>query len=321
VTDNQIQSGASEQGDTAVRGGGIVKRLAAPLFLPFVLCLGAKSLAAQSQPSPSSSPALGPPPPATIALTQGTRIELAVIRPVWAISAKAGDPLYAQVSFPAIVDGHVALPAGAFVQGTIEGVTRPTRRTNRGEVDVLFTKIILANGYTVELPGAPDATGGVVTAASAQGESLAAVKVQATIANDLLLDNGAGIEMTLEAPLALDANLVAQAIPMERAPQPQLFKSATMCRFVPGSPGTPGTPDTVIPGTPGTPSTTVPGGPGMPDITIPGTPATPPTVIPGTPGTPGTPGIGCPPAPLVLSSDPIPPKGAPSSTSQPVAAK
>jgi hypothetical protein len=251
---------------------------------------------------------------------------LAVLRPVWAISAKAGDPFYAQVSFPAVANNRVAIPAGAYVLGTIEGVTRPTRRTNRGEVDVLFTKIILADGYTVELPGASAAAAGAMAAAGTQGASLSAVKVQATTANDLLLDNGAGIELTLEAPLALNASEVAQAVPLERAPQPQLFKSATLCRYIPGSPGTPGTPgtpDTVIPGTPGTPSTTIPGGPGMPDTVIPGTPATPDTVIPGTPGTPGTPdtpGIACPPAPLVLSSDPISPKNQ-SSTSQPVAAK
>lgn len=301
-----------------------MKRFAELLILLLVFCLGVKRLVAQSQPSPPSSSALGPSP--SVTLPQQTRIELTVIRPVWALSAKAGDPLYAQVSFPAVTDSHVALPAGAYVLGTIEAVTRPTRRTNRGEIDVLFSKIILANGYTVALPVGPGATAGAMSAAALPGESISAVKVQVTTANDLLLDNGTGVEMTLEAPLTLNASLVAQAIPMERAPQPQLFKSASMCRYIPGTagtPGTPGTPDTVIPGSPGTPSTTVPGGPGMPDIVIPGTPSTPDTVIPGSPGmpgTPGTPGIACPPAPLVLSSDPIAPKG-PSPTSQPVAAK
>jgi hypothetical protein len=298
-----------------------VKHFAANLLLPFVFCLGANSLAARSQPSPQSSSTLGPFPSVTLPI--GTKIELTVLRPVWAISAKAGDPFYTQVSFPEVADNHLAIPAGAYVQGTIEGVTKPTRRTNRGEIDVLFTKIILADGYTVVLPGAP---GGTTPAARVQGESLSAVKVQVTTSNDLLLDNGAGVEMTLEAPLVLNATQVARAIPLERAPQPQLFKSATLCRYIPGSPGTPGTPrtpDTVIPGSPGTPSTTIPGGPGMPDTVIPGTPGTSDTVIPGSPGTPGTPdtpGIACPPAPLVLSSDPISPKSQ-SPTSQPLAAK
>jgi hypothetical protein len=287
-------------------------------------CFAVNNSAARSQPSPQPS---APGSALSVILPQRSKIELAVVRPVRAVSAKAGDALYAQVSFPAIVGDQVAIPAGAYVQGTIEDVTRPTRKTNRGEIDVLFTKIIFADGYTVELPGGANAgivgTSETGSATATQGESLIAIKLQVSVANDLLLDNGTPVEMTLEAPLVLDASQIAQDIPLERAPQPAEFKSATMCRYIPGSPGTPGTPDTVIPGTPGTPSTTIPGGPGMPDITIPGTPATPATVIPGTPGTPGTPGIGCPPAPLVISSSPIVPSAPkiPSPTSQPVAAK
>ena len=295
---------------------------AATLLLPFVFCLGANSLAAHSQPSSPSSSAEGPSP--SVTLPSGAKIELAVIRPVWALSAKAGEPLYAQVSFPAIVGDRVAIPAGAYVQGTIEDVTRPTRKSSRAEIDALFTKIIFANGYTLELPGAsaPAAASGAPAApsAEAQSEVLTAIKIQASVANDLLLDNGAQVEITLEAPLELNAAEVAQDIPLERGPQPQQFKSATMCRYVPGTPGTPGTSDTVIPGTPGTPSTTIPQGPGMPDTTIPGTPGTPTTVIPGTPGTPGTPGMACPPAPLVISSTSVV-KSKTSSTSQPAAAK
>jgi hypothetical protein len=294
-----------------------VKHFAASCLLLFGFCLGPTTSSAWSQPSPS--PPTAPGPAASVILPSGTKIELDMMRPVWAATAKAADPAYAQVSFPAVANDRVAIPAGAYVLGTIESVARPTRRNNHAEIDILFTKIIFANGYTVELPGAASSATGAAPAAT-PGESLMAIKVQASTANDVLLDNGAQVEMTLQAPLALDANQVAQSIPLERAPQPQQFKSASLCRYIPGTPGTPGTPDTVIPGTPGTPSTTVPGGPGMPDITIPGTPGTPPTVIPGTPGTPGTPGRTCPAASLVLSSTPIVPNPV-SSTSQPIAAK
>jgi hypothetical protein len=295
-----------------------VKRFEGTFLLFLSCCFATCGLTAWSQPSPQTlAPGASPP----ISLSTGTRIQLSVVRPVWAVSAKAGDPIYAQVSFPVVTDDRVAIPAGVYVLGTIRDVTRPTRKTNRGEIEVLFTKIIYADGYTIELPGessAPEANA-ANSGTAAAGESLSAITIQVSAANDLLLDNGAQVEMTLEAPLVLDASQIAQDIPLERAPQPAQFKSATMCRYIPGSPGTPGTPGTVIPGTPGTPSTTIPGGPGMPDITIPGTPGTPATVIPGTPGTPGTPGIGCPPAPLVLSSDPIGTKTA-SPTSQPMAA-
>jgi len=244
---------------------------------------------------------------------------------VWAQSAKDGDTIYAQTSFPTVAGGGMAIPAGTYVEGTIESVTRPTRKFDRAEIQVLFTKIIFANGYTVELPGggSPIQESAAVAAPGqtppGQGETLIAITIQVTPANDLLLDNGAEVEMTLGAPLQLDTKQVAQSIPLSHTPQPGQLKSATLCRNIPGSPGTPGTPDTVIPGSPGTPSITIPGGPGMPDITIPGTPATPDTVIPGSPGTPDDPGYTCPAKPLVISSTPV--NNQSTQSSQPVAAK
>jgi hypothetical protein len=280
---------------------------------------------ALTQPSPASSPA-------SITIPAGTKIPLVVTRPEWAQSAKVGDTLYAQASFPTVAGEAMAIPAGTYVEGTIESVTPPTRKSDRAQIQVLFTKIIFADGYAVILPGA-NVPGPVIPASSppgatnatqapsvlASGETLIAIAIQEAPANDLLLDNGAQVEMTLGAPLQLDAKQVAQSIPLSRAPQPGQLQSATLCRDTPGSPGTPGTPDTVIPGTPGTPSQTIPGGPGMPDITIPGTPGTPPSVIPGTPGTPDSPGYTCPARPLVISSTLISKQTA--QGSQPVAAR
>jgi len=264
-----------------------------------------------TQPSSASSPTF-------ITVPAGSKVELVVTRPEWAQSAKDGDTVYAQTSFPVVAGGSMAIPAGTYVEGTIESVTRPTRKFDRAEIQVLFTKIVFASGYTVELPGATSAMQ-VPAANPAQGETLIAITIQVTPANDLLLDNGAEVEMTLGAPLQLDAKQVAQSIPLSRLPQPGQLKSASQCRDTPGSPGTPGTPDTVIPGSPGTPDITIPGGPGMPDITIPGTPATPDTVIPGSPGTPGDPGYICPAKPLVISSTPV--NNQPTQGSQPVAAR
>jgi hypothetical protein len=268
-----------------------------------------------TQPSPASSPA-------SITVPAGTKVELVVTRPEWAQSAKDGDIVYAQTSYPVVAGGSMAIPAGTYVQGTIESVTRPTRKFDRAEIQVLFTKIVFANGYVVDLP-VPGLPGGVsamqAPAAPAPGETLIAITIQVTPANDLLLDNGAEVEMTLGAPLLLDAKQVAQSIPLSRTPQPGQLKSATTCHNIPGSPGSPGTSDTVIPGSPGTPDTVIPGGPGMPDTVIPGTPATPDTVIPGSPGDPGTPDYICPAKPLVISATPV--NNQPTQSSQPVAAR
>jgi hypothetical protein len=286
-----------------------VGQFASILYFAFLFICSACSLAgplqAEAQPSAANVST-------SITLSAGTKVEMFVTRPVRALTAKIGDMIYAQTSYPVVAGTGIAIPAGTYVEGSIESVTKPTRRSNRAEIDILFTQMIFANGYVVPLPGDPGVTGTAAGAGTPSGdaETLIAITIQTTTANDLLLDNGTDIEMTLAAPLTLDARQVVQASPLSHTPQPGQFKSATQCRSTPGfpgSPGTPGTPDTVIPGNPGTPSTTIPGGPGMPDITIPGTPATPDTVIPGLPGTPGIPGTPdyiCPPAPMVISCAP-----------------
>lgn len=263
------------------------------LFAAVLICTDLKQTTAQgSAERPAQAAA------AIVALPAGSKLELALTRPVWAAKAKAGDPLYLQTVFPVTVGNRIGIPAGTYVQGTIDSIVAPTRKVDRAEIDVHFNQIIFADGYIVELTG----PGSSETA----GATLSLVTVQVSRNNDILLDNGSQIEMTLEAPLLLDAAKVAQAVPLSHAPAPGQFKPATLCRptagdpGTSGTPGTPGTPDTIIPGTPGTPGTAdSPGTPGTPDIVIPGTPATP-----GIPGTPGTPGSTCPAPPLVISSTP-----------------
>lgn len=292
----------------------------AVLLLGFSLGFSASASAIQN------SSTLTPPSPAgsatPITIPAGTKVELVVTRPEWAQSAKDGDTVYAQTSFPVVAGGSMAIPAGTYVEGTIESVTKPTRKLERAEIEVLFTKIVFSDGYTVELPGAANATQQPAQGETppGQSETLIAIAIQATTANDLLLDNGAEVEMTLGAPLTLNAKQVAQSIPLSRVPAPGQLQSATLCRDIPGSPGSPGTPDTVIPGSPGTPDITISQGPDLPDITIPGTPATPDTVIPGSPGTPDDPGYTCPAKPFVISSTPVV-TNQPAKDSQPLAAR
>ena len=305
--------GASLLTGNAETGGGSMTRSAA-FVVALVFIAGIQPAGASPQ-QPGSAPSDAKAAPILL-LPAGTRIELSVTAPVWAAQAKVGDPLYMQTSFPVLAGGGIAIPAGTWVQGRIESVERPSRRQKHAEIEVLFTKMVFADGYVIALPDVdaariaylnpvPNSSSNSDAIASAPIATAAKLTVNASPANDLLLDNGAEIEMTLAAPLALDRSEIALAVPLSRAPQPGAAKSATLCRPTPGTPGTPGTPDTVIPGSPGTPSTTIPGGPGMPDTVLPGTPATPDTVIPGSPGSPGFAGTVCPAAPLVISSVPI----------------
>jgi len=252
-----------------------------------------------------------------IVIPAGTTVSLALTEPILAKSAKAGDSVYAETAFPVAVNNQMAIPPGTYVQGQIDTLTRPGWFSPHAQFQIHFTKIIFANGYTVELVGPRNVNAAAEASSAAPlsgtpppppSDVIAAVAtpyVLVSSANGVLLDNGAQIEMVLQIPLRLNAAKVAAATRQsDSAPLPR-FQSATRCRPIPA---TPGTPDTVIPGTPGTPGTpptVIPGGPGMPDTVIPGTPGTPGTPETVIPGSPGTLAVPCPAAPVVTSN----PKG------------
>lgn len=204
---------------------------------------------------------------------------LGLTSPIWSKSAKPGEPVYAEATFPVAIDGTMAISPGTYIKGTIDILCRSGLGSGRAEFRMSFSQIVFANGYTAAIPAA-----------------IASVNVLVAARSDVLLDNGSQFEMTFEQPLALEAAAVAAAARVTRPPKPSDWKSASLCRPIPA---TPGTSDTYIPGTPGTPSTTIPGGPGMPSITIPGTPGTPASVIQGTSGTPEIP---CPGPPATISA-------------------
>ena len=236
-----------------------------------------------------------------IVVPAGTTLLLALTEPIFAKSAKAGDSLYAETAFPVAVNNQSAIPPGTYVQGQIDTLTRPGWFSPHAQFQIHFTKIIFANGYTVELVG-PPAEGALPPPASDVIAAVATPYVLVSSANDVLLDNSAQIEMVLQVPLRLNAAKVAAAVRQSNSGLLARIQSATRCRPIPA---TPGTPDTVIPGTPGTPGTpptVIPGGPGMPDTVIPGTPGTPGTPDTVIPGTPGTPAVPCPAAPVVTSN-------------------
>ena len=262
-------------------------RLLAPAVLLGISALVTTRSAAAARPFLDQNPSPSPS-PAPITLAPGTKVTLALTTPIWASKVKAGDAVYAVTAFPAVSSNSMAIPAGTYVLGQIDAVTKPSWKDPHALFQMHFSKIIFANGYTLELATAP------VQAATAT------VHVKVTSRNDLLLDNGEQFDMVVQTPLALDTNRVAEAVRLTKPLPLGVAKSATQCRLIPA---TPGTSDTVIPGTPGTPGTpdiVIPGPNGTTTV-IPGTPATPgtpPTVFPGSPGTPEIP---CPAPPAVVS--------------------
>ncbi len=99
---------------------------------------------------------VGQAPPAYATVPAGTKIPVALKQAISTKSAREGDVVYAETTFPFVQAGRVLIPAGTYLQGQIVHTQRPGRVQGRGEVLIHFTSFVYPNGYTVPLPGAID---------------------------------------------------------------------------------------------------------------------------------------------------------------------
>ncbi|GAC1648000.1 MAG: hypothetical protein NVS9B15_06610 [Acidobacteriaceae bacterium] len=83
----------------------------------------------------------------------GTRVLMALRSPISTKNAQPGAPVYAQTTFPVTIESHLVIPAGSYVQGTVDRVQRPGKVRGTGQLQVHFTTLIFQNRYTVSLPG------------------------------------------------------------------------------------------------------------------------------------------------------------------------
>jgi hypothetical protein len=95
-----------------------------------------------------------------ITVPSGTRVPLVMKQGLTTKNAHPGDPVYAQTSFPIVMNDRIVIPPGTFVQGEIRRVLRPGRVKGRAELQMSFTSMIFPNGYTLLLPGAVQGTPG-----------------------------------------------------------------------------------------------------------------------------------------------------------------
>lgn len=122
-----------------------------------LLALSASVAAAQATANaapPLSSAASRP--VAEVTIPAGTRIPVALKNAISTKSNHEGDPIYAQSTFPVVINDGIAVPAGTYVQGRISSIKPAGRLKGRAEVLVHFTTLIYPSGYTVLLPGAID---------------------------------------------------------------------------------------------------------------------------------------------------------------------
>lgn len=88
-----------------------------------------------------------------ITIPAGTRIPIALKNTISTKANHEGDPIYAQSTFPVVVDEKIVIPAGTYVQGKISSIKPAGHIKGRAEVLIHFTSLIYPSGYTVMLPG------------------------------------------------------------------------------------------------------------------------------------------------------------------------
>jgi hypothetical protein len=124
------------------------------VLLLSALVLAQASPADRPTSASSSSPSVTSVGTNELIIPAGTKVPLALKHAVSTKSAREGDAVYAETTFPVVQDNRVLIPAGTYVQGRITHVQRAGRIKGRAEVLMHFTTLIYPSGYTVLLPGA-----------------------------------------------------------------------------------------------------------------------------------------------------------------------
>src|SRR5579864_8018529 len=100
------------------------------------------------------------PDPHVAVIPSGTKVPLLLAQAISTKNAREGDPVYAQTAFPFVLNDHILIPAGTYIQGKISHVEHPGRSKKRAELLIHFTSMIYPTGYTVMLPGSIENTPG-----------------------------------------------------------------------------------------------------------------------------------------------------------------
>ncbi len=117
--------------------------------------------AAATTPAAASTAVPAPAPNSNvITIPAGTKIPLSLAQAISTKNAREGDAVYATTAFPFVMNDHVVIPAGAYIQGTISHVERAGHGHGRAEMLIHFTSMIFPSGYTVMLPGSVQNTPG-----------------------------------------------------------------------------------------------------------------------------------------------------------------
>ena len=85
----------------------------------------------------------------------GTHLPLLLRNTVNTRTAKPGDSVYFQTTYPIAANNRMAIPMGSFVRGEILAAKRPGRISGRGVIRVSIREMTFTNGYAITLVATP----------------------------------------------------------------------------------------------------------------------------------------------------------------------
>jgi hypothetical protein len=105
--------------------------------------------------APKPAPAPQADPAEKIVVPAGTRVGVVLQNGISTRSAKPGDSVYLQTSFPITINNRIVIPVGSYLRGQLIESKRPGRVKGRGEFRMRLNTMIFPTGYTVDLNAAP----------------------------------------------------------------------------------------------------------------------------------------------------------------------
>jgi type IV secretion system protein VirB10 len=126
-----------------------------PVTAPAAPALTDPSATPATTPSVRQVPASSPNAEA-YTVAAGTRIPVTLKHAISTKNARENDPIYAETAFPVVLNGHVVIPVGTYVQGVVQRSKRPGHIKGHGELVLHFNTLIFPSGYTLLLPGSID---------------------------------------------------------------------------------------------------------------------------------------------------------------------
>ena len=212
----------------------------------FLIAISATGLLSAQQPqgpqTDAPSPVLPKPAPARagsserVIVPTGTRIGVVLQNGITTRSAKPGDSVYLQTSFPVTIGNRIVIPVGSYLRGELVESKRPGRVKGRGEFRMRLNTLILPTGYTVDLNAAPrsaDSGGketmdseGKITGGSDKGKDVGTVAETTATGAGIGAIAGHGKGTGIGAGIGAVAGLAA--VLLTRGPEAELPRGSTM---------------------------------------------------------------------------------------------